>query len=615
VSAVSARTVDRKRVLPRQFVVLAGVAVVAGGLAAWWILTAIRAANEGLDITDEGYYLLSYRWWDQNPLALTGVQYLYGPVFEWLGYDIVKLRLFRLATVVVVHLLFGYAFMRWLRGRRPGAAPTKLWELAGMAVILAAGGMSYSWLPQSPGYNDVILLGALTLLACVLWMATAVDRGRPVPFWVLTIAGVVMGVMLLAKWTSVVVIALIVIAALVVLFGQGLQAVARGIGFALGGLGLAALVVQLFVVKLDVAVPGIMTVNRFIADTSYSPSALLQVYWSTGLDLLGRTVRDHALLLVAAVVAVIARPRWLRVAAAVLALAALILSVRRVVVDGAAIGGPAHVEQYPVTLLTAVLVALLTAAAAVGAGRLGLTKPSVLSRENTRSWVLLALLGVMPIVQAFGTNNPLYVIGFNAFATWAAVMIAVVTGISATPITARLTVGLVTVASLAAVASISYGGLFQYPYRDAPHSARTVPATMPPLKGLYLDESAERDYSLLEQHLQPYLEPGRPMLAFDKMAGLVLMLQGKPVGEAWIAPKERPRTAAGIEEVCRKGQPWNPGHPPIILLNRAISDVEITALRACALDFHADYELLAPAAETMGLQVFVPRDERAVKTP
>ena len=164
----------------RRFVLLAGVIVVAGGLAAWWILTAGRAANEGFDITDEGYYLLSYRWWDSNPLALTGVQYLYGPVFEWFGYDIVKLRFFRLFTVVVVHLVFGYSFMRWLRGRRPGLPPTRLWEAAGTAVVLAAGGMCYSWLPQSPGYNDVVLLGALMLVSCVLRMATAVDRGTPV---------------------------------------------------------------------------------------------------------------------------------------------------------------------------------------------------------------------------------------------------------------------------------------------------------------------------------------------------------------------------------------------------------------------------------------------------
>jgi hypothetical protein len=375
-------------------------------------------------------------------------------------------------------------------------------------------------------------------------------------------------------------------------------------------------VVHLFVVRLNVAVPGIMAVNRFIAETSYSPTALLHVYWSTGLDLLGKTLRQHALLLIAAAVAVIGRWPWLRIVAAVLTLAGLVLSVRRVVVDDAAVGGSAHTSDYSVTLLAAVLVAIVTAGAAVLAGRYGLTRRSALSREKARGWVVLGLLVVLPFVQAFGTNNPLYTIGFNAFAAWAAVMIAVLTGIWAVPVLARVTVGVVTVASLVAVASISYTGMFLHPYRSVGHSALTEPATLPPLKGIYLQPSAVRKYAELEAELRPYLQPtARPILAFDKMAGLVLMLQGKPVGEAWVAPKERNRTAAGIEEACRHGQPWSPGRPPIILLNRRISDVEVTALRACALDFTTDYELLAPPRKTMNLMVYVPRNERDTKTP
>ncbi|TDD30287.1 hypothetical protein E1218_01640 [Kribbella turkmenica] len=596
--------------------VLLVVTVVAGALAAWWMLTAGRAANEGFDITDEGYYLLSYRWWDQNPLALTGVQYVYGPVFELLGRDIVRLRLFRLLTIVVVHLLFGYSFMRWLRGRRPGAAPTTLWELAGTAVILAAGGMFYAWMPQSPGYNDVVLLGALLLVALVLAMATAVDRGRRVPFWLPTAAGVLIGPMVLAKWSSVVVIGLIVVAAVVVPAAQGLRAVARSIGFALAGLVLTTVVVQLFVVRLGEAIPGIVTVNKFIAGTSYSPADLLRIYWTTAVDLLGRTLRDHGLLLVAAVVAVIARGRRAQIAAGVLVLVALILSVRNVVVDDGAVGGSIHVYSYPATLLAAVLVAVAVAAAVLIGGRLGVTAGSRLGRENLRGWVVLALLLVVPMVVSFGTNNPLFVIGLGTFASWAAVMIAVVTGVRPAPVAARLTVGVVAMASVAAVASIAYSGTFVYPYRSFEHSQLTAPATPAPLRGLYLRPEDARNYAELQSRLEPYLRPaGRPILAFDKMAGLVLMLQGRPVGEAWVAPKERQRTASGIEEACRTGQPWSPGRPPVILLNRRISEVEIAALHACALDFAADYELLAPPGQTMQLQVYVPRDERATTTP
>ncbi|TQI99932.1 hypothetical protein [Kribbella jejuensis] len=593
----------------RRFALLAGVTVVAAALAAWWILSAGRAANEGFDITDEGYYLLSYRWWDSNPLALTGVQYIYGPIFEWLGYDIVKLRFFRLFTVVAVHVIFGYSFMRWLRGRRPALPPTRLFEVGGTAVVLAAGGMCYAWLPQSPGYNDVVLLGALTLVSCVLWMAAAVDRGTPVPFWIFVVFGLVIGVMLLAKWTSVVVIGLIVITAVIVLAGQSWRSVACGILYALAGIALTALVVQLFVVHLSVAVPGILKVNKFIAGTSYTPSQLLHLYWSSTVNLLGRTLAAHGLLLLATAVAVIARWRPLRIAAAVLALVALILSVRHVIVDNGALGGSQHIQMYAETLLAAVLVAVVAAAGAVIGGRVGVTPCSRLGRENTRSWVILTLLVLLPLVQAFGTNTPLYTIGFNAFAAWAAVMIAVLTGIWATPVVARLMLAIVLTGSLVATSVIAYTGLFHYPYRSVGHSQLTAAATLPPLKGLYLSAPAERNFGRLAAVLKPYTEPpGRPILALDKMAGLVLMLGGRPLGEAWIAPKERSRTVAGIEEVCRQNRP---ARPPLIILNREISDLEVNALRGCGVDFRTGYVQLAPAKQTIGLQVWVPKSERA----
>ncbi|MBB5978969.1 hypothetical protein [Kribbella solani] len=595
-------------VLPdRRSVLLIGVLVVAAGLAAWWIVAAALSANRGFDITDEGYYLLSYRWWDSNPLALTGVQYLYGPLFEWFGYDIVKLRLFRLVTVVVVHLLFGYSFMRWLRGRRPGMPRSILFELAGTALILAAGGMCFAWLPLSPGYNDVILLGALTLVSCVLWMATAVDRDRQVPFWVPVVAGLVIGVMVLAKWTSVVVIGLIVVAAVVVLAARGWRSVARGILLALGGLAVTALVVQLFVVRLNVAIPGIVTVNKFIAGTSYTPTDLLQIYWSSGIKLLGQTLQAHGLLLLATALTTIARWRWLRIVAAVLAVGGLIVSVRHVLVDDGALGGSQHTAAYAQTLLAAVLVAVVAAAGALITHRVGVTECSRLSRENSRTWVILALLVLLPFAQAFGTNTPLYTIGFNAFAAWTAVMIAVLTGIWATPVAARATVGLALVGTLVATTFIAYTGLIDYPYRSVGRSQLTYAATLPALHGMYVSEPMEQNFTKLAGELRPYTEPGgRPMLAFDKMAGLVLILDGRPLGEAWIAPKERDRTAAGIEEACRQ----NPSpRPPVLILNRLISAEDIVALRFCGLIFDTEYVLLAPPPQTIGLQVWVPKAE------
>ena len=90
--------------------------------------TAAVTAGHGFDITDEGFYLLSYRWWRADLYTYTGVQYLYGPIFQGLGYSIAALRLVRLATITGASAVFGWAFMSWLRQRRPRAPASRLWK-------------------------------------------------------------------------------------------------------------------------------------------------------------------------------------------------------------------------------------------------------------------------------------------------------------------------------------------------------------------------------------------------------------------------------------------------------------------------------------------------------
>ncbi|WBQ02516.1 hypothetical protein [Kribbella sp. CA-293567] len=586
------------------------VIALAGVVIAVWVVTAARTVDHGFDITDEGYYLLSYRWWSSNPLALTGIQYIYGPVFQLLGWDIVGLRVFRLVTVVLAHAFFGWSFMRWLRVRRPEAPKTRIWEVAGVAAIAAAGGMCYSWLPLSPAYNDVVLLGSITVVSCVLWAAAAIEQDRKPPVWALVLAGLVIGVMVVAKWSSVVVIGLIVVAAIVVLSGQGVKAVGRGILWALAGVVVVAIVVHLFVVSLTVAVPGVLAVNRFIADTSYTPATLIQMYWTTSTELLGRTVKQHFSLLIAAAVAVVARKPVLRIPAWLLTAAGLAVSVYQALDKGGLQGGTANNGKFQVTLLAAVLVALITAVTALVTGQ---WSPG---RENLRSWVILGLLAVLPFVQAFGTNTPPFMIGFNAFAAWAALMIAVLTSIGKAPAVARTTTAVVAAGALVAVAAISYGGLILNPYRSEPYSELTTATDLKPLGDLKVAPAKARRFDGLNNLLKPYTTPsGRPIIGFDKMAGTILVLRGRPFGEAWIAPRERQRTVAGIVEVCSGHQPRPDPRTPLLIFNRRVTQLDVEALRSCGLDFKTDYELVAPPSATMNLLVYVPAAELARQTP
>ncbi|HEY7273649.1 MAG TPA: hypothetical protein VH502_13025, partial [Actinoplanes sp.] len=233
----------------------AAVLGLACAVTAIWAGTALRAAGHGFDVTDEGFYLLSYRWWNVDHWTFTGAQYVYGPVFAVLRHDIAALRIFRLLTVVGGHLLFGLAVMRWLRPRRPSAPPTRLWEAAGTAVVVAAGGVVYSWLPPTPGYNDVVVLGALLGLAAVFAMARYAERAARVPFWLPFAFGVTVVPVLLAKWAALVPVTLVVLAGVLALAPLGPRAVAGAAGWTFaGGTGAAALV-HAAVVPLTTAVP------------------------------------------------------------------------------------------------------------------------------------------------------------------------------------------------------------------------------------------------------------------------------------------------------------------------------------------------------------------------
>jgi hypothetical protein len=594
------------------------VTVVAVAVSTFWIVTAARTVGYGFDITDEGYYLLSYRWWNSNPLALTGVQYIFGPIFEALDWDIAKLRVFRLVTIVFWHLFFGWSFMRWLRVRRPAAPRTWLWEASGISLILAAGGMCYSWLPLSPGYNDVVLLGSLAGMSCVLWAATAAHRGKNAPIWVLLLFGFTVTVMLLAKWSSAVVLFAIGVALLAVLLGQGWEAVARGIVWSLSGVVALVLVVQVALVPLTVAVPGILAVNRFIAETSYSPTTLIEMYWTSGLKLFGQTLEQHYLLIIAGVAAAVSRYPRLRKRHPVLrhpvlwiviwefAAAGLGLSIYRVIRDGGLGGGSANNGKFQITLLAAVLVCVVVGLVA---------KRWTVGKEDLATWAILAALFVLPIIQAFGTNNPLYIIGFNAFAAWAALMIAVVTNIESYSAVAKVTTALVTVTSLVAVTAIAYGGLMHNPYRSSRHEELTTATGLGPLGGLKLTPNEAARYAKLNETLKPYTTPeGRPILAFDKLAGIVLLLGGRPFGEAWVAPNERERAAAGIVHVCSAKNKWPGDREPLLIFNREVGQLDIDALRSCGLDFWIDYKLLAPPQTTMSLRIYVPWSDPAAQT-
>ena len=543
-----------------------------------WTVTAARAADRGFDLTDEGFYLLSYRWWNADHRTFSGVRYLYGPVFALLGHDVAGLRLVRLGTVLAAHLIFGWAFMRWLRPRRPAAPPTRLWEAAGAACVMAAGGTMFSWLPHTPGYNDVVLLGALLTLAAVLSM----DRPSFRPGWPIML-GVVAVAMVLTKWSTVLwLIVLLLVGAVGLTRGR-----ARAAGWITLGAALAVGALHLLVVPLTVAVPEILTVNRLLSERSFAIPDLLHRYATSTRPTLVSTGRDYGLLLTAGVVAVLARRPIPQAAAGVLGLAGLTWATVVTVRDGGLGGGPPNAMRFIVPMLAALAMAALVGTAA--------------RIDRGRAWLLLGAVAAMPVVTAFGTSNAPLKMAAPAFGAWVAVLIAVLTGIDRGAVLARGLVGAVVAGSLLVTVCVATGGIWRNPYREQPYDGATVASGVPALSGLELRPSQARDYRDLHAALAPYLTPGRRIVGLDKMAGVVFLLDGRTLGEGWYAPEDPARTRAGIAAACADGAP---DQEPIVILNRPVRAADATVLASCGLDLRRDYRPLSDRPG--GLTVLVP---------
>lgn len=100
---------------------------------------------------------------------------------------------------------------------------------------------------------------------------------------------------------------------------------------------------------------------------------------------------------------------------------------------------------------------------------------------------------------------------------------------------------------------------------------------------------------------------GDPVMGFDEMAGMVLMLDGRSVGEAWYSRIDPARTAAGIRSVCTRTRPWG-DTVPVVIYDRTPYGVDRNALRACGLSLEDDYRLVTVdlSERVRPLRVYVP---------
>ncbi len=580
---------------------------------AGWSTVVVLSAGRGFDITDEGFYLLSYRWWDSSLRTFTGAQFIYGPLFQLLGWDVHALRLARLASILLTHLVFGLSLMRWLRLRRPAAPATIGWELAGTAVVTASGAMLYSWLPLSPGYDDVSGLGSLLVMAGALTVAADVERGRRVRLWVPLAVGPAMAALLLAKWASSAATLLMVAAVLVVvLWRRGPGQTARVLLAAVAGMLATIAAVQLLLVPLTTALPQMLAATRSVAKATNNPVTLLKLYAQVDGSLVGQVVVANVGLVGSVALAGLARGRALRAVAGVLGVVCLAWSIRHLVRQDALTGGTTNLAAFREPMMLVVVCALVLLLSVLLRDRwLPASDRSAVGRAHRDEFALLGALLALPLTQALGTGNGLLPVAVCAFGSWAALVVVVATGVDRAGWPARA-LGIALVAAVVAVpTSIATTGVWSAPYRTAPHDRATVAlTTIPALSSLSVSAPEAARLEGVRRRLAAYVDPpGRYMMGYDEMAGIVLALGGRPVGEAWYSATDHRRTAQAIAAQCPGGAgPWG-SRLPLVLTVRTIQPVDRRGLLACRVDLAADYRILSLQDVYPHLFVYVPLRE------
>jgi hypothetical protein len=131
----------------------------------------VAAAGRGLDLTDEGFYLLTYRHWTEWPSVSLFGAYFSIP-FALFGHDVWAMRVLGFALLFGAGIWFGHE-----TGRAFDALANRRSRDGLLATSIACGAAVWSYygaflVPYTPSYN------LLTLLCALLAFALALRLGR-----------------------------------------------------------------------------------------------------------------------------------------------------------------------------------------------------------------------------------------------------------------------------------------------------------------------------------------------------------------------------------------------------------------------------------------------------
>ena len=487
----------------------------------------IVAARRGFDLTDESFYLLTYRHWTEWPSVS-----LFGAYFTWpyvlVGHDVWAMRLLGFALLLGAAIWFGSEAQRAfgaLVGRR-----SRDGELA-TAVAAAAAIWSYygaSPVSPTPSYNLLTLACALVVLALALRLGRIVHddapRGRLATAFALGLVG---SVGVASKFSSGLLVLALALAVFAALAWHRLDAGvwSRVVLAAIAGLALNLLTLWIADPGLPLRFERGIEVTLAMMERSATGEVAALVFGALPQDAL-HALRVLLWPLLFAVLALTAgaqlrrRPLADALAVAVFVAGALVYAF---VKDN---------RFYRIVLVTWIAVLL-------GCAALWLLRARLASGARVRSLVVAGAILVVPFAYSYGTSNALLQhMGMAAIfpLVIAAVLIRTMWLERAVP-TWLFAGALALLAALPAEIVVRQWVDGRYTYRlGASLAEQTVPLPANP-GGIDLDVTPA-----LARSLESYLlllrsagfSSGQPLIDFTGQSpGLVAIANGAPVGAIW----------------------------------------------------------------------------------
>jgi len=555
------------------------IAAVLVGIYLWTL-------SWGIDITDEGFYLLSYSYPAEYAVSSTSFHLLVSKVLPASQVSLVGYRLASLVNAVLTAGIFSWGFRRWLIARQ-GVAPSLLLL---SALFIIGNMLQYAISARALNYNSLNSLAIVIFAASLLNYSATPSRNALLG---LLAGGLAMGLDIFIKFSSSGIVfgtgGLVLLLSILPLkkLTDLRPLVLLGVGLLLG-----IAVFALFVMPLSAWYYGWRHETNILMKGIYG-SGLVVRYVQDAYPVIRTLFYPFGMVALLASGWVYAQGRyftknWHHIAVVVVVVLLLVIEALRT-----ALYKNTHFNynRSSVWLLGPLLVVVaMLIAAHLRYRYLGSY------RDSWHTYLLLLWLLGLPLLAAFGTVNHLFSNALLDAMYWLAVLVWLVQLLPASMRYLRSTQTVLLALPALAVAEQAAYGMLWAPYLQlgnmfSQHIPLTIGAPMKPAQLLVDAPSAAYIKGIRTALYGAGFHAGGPILALYDAPGLVYALGGISPGNPWY-PGFQNQEIRNCDALAKTHLDL---HRAFILLNQVPSASMKACLAEHGLHFPADYVLIHEA--------------------